>query len=264
MRALTLWLLACISENDAYRQALTPETPMDEALDLCHKAGALAEECVSTVVRNNPDAPAEALVACAALKEERWQGECYFVVAEGFSRSGDRWSALTACGHADMYYHECLYHIWSFELQKYADDLGQAANGVAAVTPSIEFWSQIETIGRDPEAMLWEHWWFFAHTRNKPARRATCATLSEADRARCEEGTRGYVYRTVLEALWRIKDEGQKDRLCRRGVAELQVFLPDAWEPDPVLDEAAAAALTDGCNGKTDRPWNPVFRPRSL
>lgn len=261
---LAALILACApSAPEAYRLAIAGDLPLEEALDLCGHAGESAEECVATVVRGHVDAPIE---ACTALTSERWRSECAFGIAESRAKAGDRWGALAGCGAAGAYYHECLYHAWTFELQLAADGLtGGAVGGIEVARPIVAFWSQIETVGPDAEAVLWADWWFFAHQRNKPAVLAACAALPDAvDRERCESGTRTYVRRSVVELLLRpTTPADQKDRICRESPEGARALLGELYAPDPALDAELAAALAAGCApGKPERPWNPVFRAR--
>lgn len=211
--------------------------------------------------------PASGDAPCAALKDARWRGECYFTAAEARAKAGDRWAALQGCGRAGAFYNECLYHAWSFELQRVSENLGRAVNGVEAARPIVEFWSGLETIGPDAEAQIWRDWWYFAHTRNKPASLGWCTSLaSEEDRARCEDGTRLFVRRTVVDTIIRQSTPAeQKDRLCRGSAAEALALLGELYVADPALDAELAAGLASGCApGPTERPWNPVFRDRRL
>jgi hypothetical protein len=112
---------------------------------------------------------------------------------------------------------------------------------------------------------MWRDWWYFAQARNKPASLAACAELTDAtDRERCEDGTRTYVRRSIVEAF--LRQDGtplDKDRVCRGDPAVARTLLGDLYVPDPAMDAEAAAALEAAC-GPTppERPWNPVFRPR--
>jgi hypothetical protein len=258
-------ILACATQDpeEAWRAALAGDRPLAESLALCDQSGEHAEECVATVVRGHADAP---ITRCAALQSERWRSECAFGIAEARAKAGDRWGALEGCGEAGAYYNECLYHSWTFELQLAAEEVDRAVDGVERARPIIAYWSQIETIGPQAEELLWADWWYFAHTRHKPATLAGCATLADAtDRRRCEDGTRTFVRRTVVETLIRSTTPADtRDRLCRGSPADAKTLLGELYLPDPALDEELVAGLTAGCApGKVARPWNPVFRARS-
>lgn len=262
--SLVLLLFGCGGPGpaEAFRAALAGQLPLDEALALCDRAGESAEECVATVVRGHADAPIE---RCAALSTDRWRSECAFGIAEARASAGDRWGALTGCGAAGAYYNECLYHAWTFELQLSAEDLGRAVAGIEKARPIIAYWSAIETIGPGAEELLWADWWYFAHARNRPASLAPCATLTdETDRRRCEDGTRNYVRRSVVEALLRPNTPADtKDRICRGTPQDALGLLGELYLPDPALDAELVAAVATGCApGRVERPWNPVFRAR--
>ncbi len=267
-RALILALVAPLAgcgptPAEAFRAALAGDLPVDEALDLCALAGEQTDECVATVVRGNADVPIE---HCAGLSSERWRSECAFGIAEARAKAGDRWGALTGCGAAGAYYHECLYHAWTFELQLAAESLdGGAVNGIERARPIVAFWSAVETIGPGAEELLWADWWYFAHARNKPAVLAACAGLpGETDRRRCEAGTRTYVRRSVVEMLIRPTTSADtRDRICRGTLDDARELVGELYLPDAALDAELAAGVAAGCApGKVDRPWNPVFRAR--
>lgn len=251
------------SETEAYRLAVAGARPLEEALGLCARAGEATDECIATVVRDHADAPIE---HCIGLSSERWRSECAFGIAEARAKGGDRWGALAGCGAAGAYYHECLYHAWTFELQLAAGGLeGGAVNGIDAARPIVAFWSQIETVGPDPEELLWADWWYFAHQRNKPAVIAACASLpTPEDARRCERGTRTFVRRSVVEMLIRPTTPGElKDRICRETLDDAKMLVGELYLPDPTLDAELAAGIAAGCStGKVERPWNPVFRAR--
>lgn len=272
-----IFLLSCSDPHLAYRTGINPETPLEEALSACASADTEADECTATAIRNHaealstPENSARAVEICDTIPEDRWRAECHFSLAEPLAKTGDRWGALRACGQAGTYYDECLYHAWTFELQRTAEGLTQAVDGIAAAKEVIAWWSHIGTVaaadGADVETLLWRDWWYFAHTRAKPARLSTCDALPPPDQARCVDGTEGYVLRTIAE--WLIRPETpapQKDRLCRSGASALGDFFPKAWEAEPRLDQAAEEGIRFGCsaNAQAKRPWNPVFRPRSI
>jgi hypothetical protein len=251
-------ILACTDAKLAYRTGIAADTPWLDSLKACGKAGENADECTATAVRNHPTEATAS--ACIPIASARWQAECRFSLAEALAKKGDRWGALSACGQAGRYYDECLYHAWTFELQAHAENLQQAWRGVEGVRESIAWWSGIETVSPDPTELLWQDWWYFAHTRNKPARLSGCSQLiNPDDLRRCMDGTRNYVFRSVAEGVARSP---QKDRVCRGGPQEALRLFPDAWEADPLLDAALQEGLTLGCEGLKQRPWNPIFGPR--
>lgn len=257
------WLACAPAPEEALRLALAGERPLSESLALCDQAGDDAEECVATVVRDHADAPIE---RCGRLQSERWRSECAFGIAEARAKAGDRWGALEGCGLAGAYYHECLYHAWTFELQLSAENLGRAAQGIEKARPIIAFWSGIETIGPGAEELLWADWWYFAHARNRPASLAWCTSLPDpTDQRRCHDGTLGYVRRTVVETLIRPATPADtKDRICRTAEpTSALALLGDLYVPDPAMDAELVEGIRLGCApGKVERPWNPVFRAR--
>lgn len=272
-------LLACGHAPDAQHlvAALDPSASLGAALKSCAQLREGGDECVATVVRNHPESNAD---PCFALHEERWRAECHFSVAERQIERGNRWEALRECGLSGRFYDECLYHMWSREMQasatpSRAGEVTRAADFIEAGRPIVTFWSGIRTVAQDPEQLMWDDWWYFAHTRNKPADLAACDTLPQAaDQVRCERGTLLFVERTITETVIRPSfDPRALDRACRAlGDPEAPSALPVAerlpanlvtglYQPDPRLDEAAIRGLASACVPDVARPWNPVFRP---
>lgn len=257
-------LLACaVDPREAYRRGIAPETPLLEALESCELAGESADECLASAVGNHSrEATAE---QCEGIVVERWRAECYFALGEAASFTGDRWGALAGCGQAGRYYDECLYHAWTFELQRAADGSKEAVDGIEKARPVVAFWSQIETVSPNPLELLWADWWFVAHGLAKPARLSSCERLPPADQPRCQSGTQTYVRRTVAERLFRPDLPADvRDRICRGDVESLRSTFPNAWVPDPLLDSAALEGRDIGCSNQPSRPWNPSFHPRAL
>ena len=246
------------------RAALDPDNSVQTALALCRRSEDDADACVAELARLRDDLPA---TACTRILEPRWSAECHFAIAERAAKDGDRWEALALCGQAGDYYHECLYHSWTFEIQSGAQGLGSAVAGLERGRAIVAFWSQLQTIGPDAPTQLWNDWWYFAHARNRPAVLAACGSLPDKrDQARCEVGTRLYVRRSIVEALIRPSlPPEHRDRMCRGGHAEAKMILGDLYSADPVLDEEADAAIAAAClpeGSRAARPWNPVFRAK--
>lgn len=276
-----LLLLACggrTPDAELFLEALDASAPLELALSACGRMAEGADECVATVVRNHAEADS---TPCFDIGEERWRAECHFTVAERHIEAGDRWTALRECGLSGRFYDECLYHMWSREMQATATPKARSE----AVTRAVDFleegrlivlfWSGIRSVAQDPEQLLWDDWWYFAHTRNKPADLSACDTLPAVeDQARCTRGTLLFVERTVTESVIRPSfDPRALDRACRAlGDPEAPDDRPiveripgnialGLYAPDPRLDEAALRGLTNACVPDVARPWNPVFRP---
>ncbi|MCB9765177.1 MAG: hypothetical protein H6739_35715 [Alphaproteobacteria bacterium] len=269
-------LLACADpppDAALYAEAMRPELPVDEALEACVQLREGASECAATVLRDRPDADPE---RCGDIPDPRWRGECHFAVSERLIAQGDRWGGLRHCGLAGPYYDECLYHAWSRELQataepERADVQTRAVDHLEAGRKVVRFWSGVRSVAQDPEALLWDDWWYFAHSRNKPADLAACEALAEDDRARCVRGTVRFVERYVTETVIRPGfDPRALDRACRAMGDEAPEdplalvpsnVLAGLYVPDPRLDNAAVKGLENACTPDVARPWNPVFRP---
>ena len=255
-----IWLLSCATEPDAalYARALDPATPATEALAACSALSEGADECTTAVVAQREVDPA----ACQGLSPE-WREECHFRVAERLTASGDRWEALVECGLSGRFYDECLYHLWSRELQAAVAPSGaevsRAVDHEEAGAEVVAYFSGLRTLKQEPRELLWDDFWFFAHSRNRPARLEDCERSQ--DPPRCVRGTTRYVERLVTESLIRASaDPAVLDRACRSG--ELPAAIVEgAWVPDEVLDEAARTGLAQACQDPPLRPWNPVFVP---
>lgn len=257
-------LVACGGDpSAAYREGISAETPLPRALESCERAAENADECLATAVGNH--ASEGRPEHCERIQAERWRAECYFALGEVAAYSGDRWAALAHCGQAGRYYDECLYHAWTFELQRAAAGLNEAVDGIEKARPVVAFWSQIQTVSPDPAALLWADWWVVAHGIAPPARLESCGRVPAADQAHCVQGTLTFARRTVAETLLRVDlPVAVRDRLCRGGTEELKSTFPRAWVADPQMEVAAMEGLGLGCAAEASRPWNPTFHPRQI
>lgn len=255
-------LLSCApSSADAWEAAHAPGLPLEEALRLCGAAGDRAAACSAEVVRGRPEADVE---TCAGIPDGQWRAECAFAVAERHARSRQRWEALAACGLAGRYYHECLYHAWTYEMQSAVQGGRRANDELESGRELVAFWGQLQTIGGDAHDTLWGDWWYFALNRNQPASLEDCASLATADKSRCESGTLGFVERAVATSL---RDSGtslrRRSRACRGGIEELELSFPGLYLPEPELRERALLGRDRGCAPpqavESGRPWNPLF-----
>lgn len=257
-----LLLLACApSAADAWTAAQAPGLPIAEAAALCAYTADREASCTAEVIRNRPDADVE---DCRLIADPRWRAECAFAVAERHARQRERWQALAACGLAGRYYHECLYHAWTFEMQGAVRGGGRATDELDAGRELVAYWGQLQTIGGDVQATLWGDWWYFALSRNKPAAIEDCARLSPEDATRCEAGTLGFVERAIATSLRETRlNARRKSRACRGGVAELEASFPELYLPSEGLREAALRGAARGCAPaqavESGRPWNPLF-----
>lgn len=257
-----LLLSACTpSAAEAMHRAQDPGLSLAERLAWCGRSGASADACATELLRRSPDADT---AACAAIRSETWRAECSFAVAERHARAGQRWEALTACGQAGRFYQECLYHAWTYEIQANVRGGGRAADELDSGRRIVAFWSQIGTVGPDPEAQVWLDWWFFTLNRNPPADLADCAALSEPDASRCHTGTLSFVERAVATSL---RESGltarRKSRLCRGDILEIEAQFPTLYRTDDALRARALAGRDRACAAAagTERryPWNPIF-----
>jgi hypothetical protein len=256
-------LCACRSEAEAYELALSGSESLVASLDACDATGDRRDACATAVVRTRTEATAE---DCATLQAGDWRAECFFTVAERHAKARDRWAALRACGEAGRYYHECLYHAWTYELQGTIHGGGRAVDEVEAGREAVAFWGGIQTIAGDPEALLMADWWYFAHLRNPPARLADCGRLAESAREECEEGTRSFVARSVADFVQSPRTVPQlRDRACRGNLEAMRAVLPNLYAADEALDAVALESRDAACRSTREtlaRPWNPIFLDR--
>ncbi|MCP4807184.1 MAG: hypothetical protein GY913_26225 [Proteobacteria bacterium] len=256
-----IWLLACTVEPDAvlYDRASEPATPFKHAIESCLALQSGAESCVSEVVANRPDADP---TVCQELPSE-WRAECHFRIAERLGVAGDRWEALVECGLSGRYYDECLYHLWSRELQAAsepsADAPSRALDHVDAARPIVAYWAGTRNTQQEARELIWDDFWYFAHARNRPADFLACEELEALDRTRCERGTERFAQRLVAETLIRPSTEASvRSRACRSQV--VPAWITDgAWLEHERMEQAARNGLEDACQDPPHRPWNPVF-----
>ncbi len=258
---LTLLLLACGPDvPDAQRLADALGAPdAGAALAACDgiRDPTVGSECVASVVQARTDAPD---AACADATDPRWAGECWFTVAERRITAHDRGAALAACGRSGPFYDECLFHLWSAELDAHASASASLEGALTAAQDTLAFWAQVETVEGDVRPLLEAELGFRWATRHRPVPETTCVTAPDAVRAACEAALTQFPVRAVVEDLVRAgAAPGRLDRVCRARA------LPEgAFEGLMVadFDRAAAAAEAVEIAGSGRRPWNPVFRGR--
>ncbi len=256
-------LLGCSAPSvaEAMTRALASDTPWTEAVAACAHTGSQREACLAGAVRAHVDAPED---ACEGLVDDRWHGECAFVLGERHAARGDRWKALTACADARNFQGECLYHAWSFELQLRARGHTSAVDAWPTLQDSIAFWSAQRTLQNNADAQLVGDAWFAANDENPPARLFDCETLPSAiDRASCATGTLAFVQRRVAEeaASGRVPPR-MLERACRDPVAGREVF-GGFYVPDPRMDAALDDAVRKVCaKDPTLHRWNPILGGR--
>ncbi len=246
---------------EAQRAASEPGLPREVAIARCQGAGEHADACITEVLRARPDTEAE---DCARIQSEAWRAECSFAVGERHARAGHRWEALTACGQAGRYYHECLYHAWTYEIQRSVRGGGRAVDELETGRALVDFWGQVQTVGPDPVEQIWLDWWYFTLNRNPPADLGDCASLAAPDAERCRVGTLSFVERAIATTLRETNvPPRRKSRVCRGDILELEAQFPDVYRADDRLRERALAGRDRGCAAargvESGRPWNPIF-----
>ncbi len=251
------------SDADLYLQAQDPALSTSQALALC---GALssaddADECRAGAVRARSDATPE---HCAAILSEDWRNECHFALAELLATRGERWDALHSCGLAGRFMNECLYHVWTRELQNLALSGAALASALDKAREVVAFYAQVETAGPQQDERVWNDFWFFWHLHHKPAQLEICQDLEPGDAERCTAGTVAFAARATYDTL-RCEQQDCRllDRSCRAGEVPDFVLAP-LFTADPTLLAAADASLQSLCEDGKDapRPWNPIFSQR--
>ena len=250
------------SQADAWEAAVASTAPLADALADCEATADRADACRTEVLRHRPNASVD---DCHRIQSPKWRAECTFAAAERLARSHDRWGALAACGLAGRYYGECLYHVWTYDMQGSVRGAGRANDEIETGRSLVAYWGQLQTIAGDPTTQMWTDWWYFALNRNQPADLADCARLPPVDAARCERGTLSFVERAIASSLKEsATDPRRKSRICRGGIEQLEQAFPDLYRVDERLRERALAGRERGCSPtgpgpESGRPWNPIF-----
>ncbi len=258
---LALWIGCQVSEADAWQRATQGGLPLAAALEACDATGARAEACAAEVLRGQRGATT---ADCAGIKSATWRAECSFAVAERHARAHRRAEALAACGQAGRYYHECVYHAWTYDIQGSIKGGGRAAAEIETGRALVAYWGQLQTVGGDATRQIWLDWWFFALNRNQPADLADCDGLAEADQALCRDGTLAFAERAVATALGEAGlTARRKSRVCRGAIEDVEAQFPNLYRAEDAMRERALAGRIRGCTpsaGPTSgRPWNPIF-----
>ncbi|MBM4391417.1 MAG: hypothetical protein FJ090_09875 [Deltaproteobacteria bacterium] len=265
MLALSLAVGACAgpSTAEAYNLALAGDLPVADSLDLCERAGDQSQECAAAVIRERPEASGR---DCHSIESAEWRSECFFSIAERQARAGDRFGALASCAGAGGYYHECLYHGWTYELQGTVQGGGRAVSQVDAAREVVAFWGQVQTVQGDAQERMWLDWWYFALNRNRPADITECTQLEGDDRDYCEKGHVQFVQRAITEVIQRPRTPPQlKARMCRGGYDAVAEVRPNLYVTHPDLDALTLPAIQHACvnqRGTGLVPWSPTFVER--
>ncbi len=257
----SLWLACPASEADAWQTATQGGLPLAAALDSCDATGTRAAACAAEVLRGQRGAT---VADCAGIQSSTWRAECSFAVAERHARAHQRAEALAACGQAGRYYHECIYHAWTYDIQGSIKGGGRAASELETGRSLVAYWGQLQTVGGDATRQIWLDWWFFALNRNQPADLADCDALPEGDQALCRDGTLAFAERAVATALGEASlSTRRKSRVCRGAIDDVEAQFPTLYRPDEAMRERALAGRSRGCapaaGPTTGRPWNPIF-----
>lgn len=253
-------LLGCApNAAQAYQTALDGSRSVGESVSLCALTGDQAEACTTSVMRSRSDVVAS---DCEQIAAEKWRSECYFSVAERHGFAKERWAALQTCGRAGAFYAECLFHVWTYELQATLLPDVHPNRQVMRPVATIRFWGSIQTVGGLPAEQLWIDWWYLG-MKGRMARLADCEPLGSTDERRCVVGMTAYVARSVADFLQNPQaDSRAKDRVCRGGAADVQAVFPNLYEEDSTFGEAVTMARDLACGvsaAEMQRPWNPIF-----
>ncbi len=266
-------------DRDLYIRALDENTSDQQALDACQSISHQKEagECLASVVRQRESLAGD---ACRLIQDPSWRQECHFLVAERLAASGRRWDALVSCGRAGRFLDECLYHVWTRELQelvkldwnRQTDEDTDDRNAEWARLPGlvrqasqvVDYFGQVETTGPNQEERVWGDFWYFYWLHHRPPDLRACTWLVPRNRVRCQRDTALFVQRLVTDRLVAVSRDGDLlDRSCRAGQLPPSL-LENLATDEPLLVEAAETARERICTKGTDfiRPWNPMFQPR--
>lgn len=258
-------MLACApSAAVAYQTAMDGSRSVSESLSLCEQTGEQMDECAAHLVRTRSDANA---TDCEQINAEKWRAECFFSVAERHGLAKERWAALQTCGRAGEFYAECLFHVWTYELEATLLPDVHPNRQVHRPLAAIRFWGNIQTIAGQPSEQLWIEWWLLG-MKGRTARHADCESLASVDQGRCSIGMTAHVARSMAEFLQNAPaDSGATDRVCRGGLAEARAALPLVCDWSASFEPALELAKRVAC-GRTgtemQRPWNPIFMERRV
>lgn len=270
--AASLLVGACANlpdDRDLYVHALDASLTAERAVERCRaiRQEETGDECLAELARQREEVGD---LPCGFIRSDSWRQECHFAVAEHRAARGDRWAALIDCGEAGAYMNECLYHVWTRELQNLATTPaeGNPGQGLASTVEQaqeiVAYYAQSETCGPDQEERVWGDFWYFYWLHHRPAELDACARLPTPQVARCERGTHLFVERALAGLLTcRGRSCDLLDRTCRSGDIPSSLLFPYTGG-DPRLRPASERALARLCDPQTrdDQPWNPIFQRR--
>lgn len=259
---LALFLGCAPNAALAYQTALDGSLSVAEALSLCDRTGERAHECTAGVVRSRADTAAS---DCDQINDDKWRSECFFSVAERLGIAQERWEALQTCGRAGEFYAECLFHVWTYELEASLLPDRHPNRQISRPVATIRFWGNIQTIAGQPAEQLWIEWWLLG-MKGRTASHADCEVLGGADQQRCILGMTAHVARSVADFLLNTNpDSRATDRVCRGAMAEARAALPQLCDWGSSFEPALALAKQVACGASSaqmQRPWNPIFLER--
>ncbi|MSQ01205.1 MAG: hypothetical protein EXR71_04825 [Myxococcales bacterium] len=258
---LSLWMACPASEADAWQTATQSGLALPAALAACEDTGTRAGACAAEVLRGQHGATT---ADCAKIQSPTWRAECSFAVAERHARAHQRSQALVACGQAGRYYHECIYHAWTYDIQGSIKGGGRAAAEIDTGRALVAYWGQLQTVGGDATRQIWLDWWFFTLNRNQPADLGDCDGLRDAEGVMCRDGTLAFVERAVATTLGEpVLSARRKSRVCRGSIEDVEAQFPNLYRADDTMRERALAGRARGCTPSPvaggGRPWNPIF-----
>jgi len=177
------WMLvmACLnSETSAttdaqhFAAAADPTSPTSSALRGCQSIGDSEGrgDCVSLALNSHG---ASSRRDCAAIESARWEGECYFLLAEA-EREQDLARATATCGLSN-YARECMEHLIRSEAQARVLAPPETFESVIAVLAESQ-------VAEDAGVLFWQEWALHRVDSDLMAGRRNCNSLEDSESCR--------------------------------------------------------------------------------
>lgn len=223
-------LLACQSrgsgqtDGERFAMAADPESAAAEALKGCQGISEMESrgDCLSLSLSTHK---VSSRAECELIESERWQGECYFLLAE--SQRGKDLALATSTCSLSSYARECMEHLIRSEAS------------VALDKPAVAFQERIATLEGSPIAtdagvIFWQEWATLRVEADLMVTRSDCARLD--DKESCVVG--------VNRARKKLVREGGLENRCE-ALAQGRALLVLS-DGRPVLNSGVPASAGNG------------------
>lgn len=229
-----IWILAmaCLNSErsgttDAQRfaAAADPKSPTSSALRGCQAIDDSEGrgDCLSLALNSHGAATRK---DCAAIESARWEGECYFLLAES-EREQDLARATATCGLSN-YARECMEHLIRTEAQGRVLEPLETFESVIAVLAESK-------VAGDAGILFWQEWALHRVDSDRMAGRRDCKSLQDTES--CRIGI-NRARKQLVRAL------GLKNRCAASRQGRALLVLSDGRG---VLDSGVPVALDGAC-----------------